>query len=89
MQPHYNLIYREEEREMLALCKAEGVGVIPWSPLARGRLARPWQMEPTTDRARVDDWGNKIYAPTAEADKTVVDRLTKLSLAHGASPPVR
>ena len=47
MQNHYNLLYREEEREMIALCLAEGIGVIPWSPLARGRLARPWGSENT------------------------------------------
>ena len=45
MQNHYNLLYREEEREMMPLCRSEGIGVIPWSPLARGRLARPWQAE--------------------------------------------
>src|SRR5437868_9220227 len=51
MQDHYNLLYREEEREMLGLCAAEGVGVIPWSPLARGRLARPWDQRSASDRA--------------------------------------
>jgi aryl-alcohol dehydrogenase-like predicted oxidoreductase len=50
MQNHYNLLYREEEREMLRLCGSEGIGVIPWSPLARGRLTRPWEDEPTTRR---------------------------------------
>ena len=52
MQNDYNLLYREEEREMLPLCASEGVGAIPWSPLARGRLARPWQEQPQTDRAK-------------------------------------
>ncbi len=47
MQNHYNLLYREEEREMIPLCRSEGIGIIPWSPLARGRLARPWQAEGT------------------------------------------
>ncbi|MBV9851751.1 MAG: aldo/keto reductase, partial [Armatimonadetes bacterium] len=51
MQNHYNLLYREEEREMMGLCRAEGVGVIPWSPLARGRLARPWEEATGTERA--------------------------------------
>jgi 1-deoxyxylulose-5-phosphate synthase len=82
MQPHYNLLYREEEREMLGLCKAEAIAVLPWSPLARGRLARPWQPEPSTERARLDEWGNSVYAGTAEADKRVVDRLGELSNAR-------
>src|ERR1700684_2020875 len=58
MQNHYNLLYREEEREMIPLCREEGIGVIPWSPLARGRLARPWQSE-TTKRSETDNFGNK------------------------------
>src|SRR6202012_3315999 len=61
MQNHYNLLYREEEREMLGLCKEEGIGVIPWSPLGRGRLTRTWQDEPATARAESDAFGNKIY----------------------------
>ena len=60
MQDHYNLIYREEEREMLPLCRAEGVGVIPWSPLARGRLARPWQEGAPTKRAETDQFGKTL-----------------------------
>ena len=55
MQNHYNLIYREEEREMLPLCQDQGVGVIPWSPLARGRLTRPW--DATTSRSETDEFG--------------------------------
>src|SRR5437879_5190080 len=55
MQDHYNLLYREEEREMLPLCRTEGIGVLPWSPLARGRLAREWQTEPSTRRAETDE----------------------------------
>src|SRR5271163_41279 len=54
MQNHYNLIYREEEREMMGLCAAEGIGVIPWSPLARGRLTRPLDQQDTTQRAETD-----------------------------------
>src|ERR1700682_2256436 len=57
MQNHYNLLYREEEREMMGLCAAEGVGAIPWSPLARGRVARPWEDEPSTKRAETDEFG--------------------------------
>ena len=83
MQPHYNLLYREEEREMLGLCRAEGVAVLPWSPLARGRLSRPW--DAPTERARRDDWGNAVYAPSAEADKMVVDRLGEVAEARGIS----
>ncbi|MFB9984687.1 aldo/keto reductase [Mesorhizobium kowhaii] len=83
MQPHYSLLYREEEREMLPLCESEGVGVLPWGPLARGRLARPWQEEPDTLRGRTDDIGAEIYARTQEVDKIVVDRLTSLSETRG------
>src|SRR5580698_10185438 len=84
MQNHYNLIYREEEREMLPLCRAEGIGVIPWSPLARGRLARAWQSE-QTKRAETDSFGNRMYAKTEEADKGVVDRLTELARQRGVA----
>ncbi|HEX4007695.1 MAG TPA: aldo/keto reductase [Acidobacteriaceae bacterium] len=82
MQNHYNLLYREEEREMLPLCRAEGIGVIPWSPLARGRLARPWQSE-TTKRSETDRFGNAMYAITEEADHAVVDRLTEIAKKRG------
>jgi len=79
MQPHYNLIYREEEREMLPLCQAEGIGVLPWSPLARGRLTRPWEARYATGRAQTDDYGKSIYAAAEEADKKVVDRLGEVA----------
>ena len=62
MQNHYNLLYREEEREMIGLCQSEGIAVIPWSPLARGRLARPWQSE-TTKRVETDAFGNTDVLP--------------------------
>jgi aryl-alcohol dehydrogenase-like predicted oxidoreductase len=75
MQPHYNLIYREEEREMFKLCLAEGVGVIPWSPLARGRLARAWSDTPDTARAASDAYGKTLYTKTAEADRAVVEAV--------------
>jgi aryl-alcohol dehydrogenase-like predicted oxidoreductase len=78
MQNHYNLIYREEEREMMGLCHTEGIGVIPWSPLARGRLARAWASE-STKRSETDQFGNTMYSKTEEADKRVVDRLSELS----------
>jgi aryl-alcohol dehydrogenase-like predicted oxidoreductase len=83
MQPHYNLIYREEEREMLPLCKAQGIGVIPWSPLARGRLARPWEAEPTTVRGRSDEFGARTYAAMVEVDRSIIGRLTAISEARG------
>ena len=78
MQNHYNLLYREEEREMMALCQAEQVGVIPWSPLARGRLARPWKAE-TTKRSETDKFGNGMYSRTEDSDRKVVDRLGELA----------
>jgi aryl-alcohol dehydrogenase-like predicted oxidoreductase len=83
MQPHYNLIYREEEREMFGLCKAEGIGVIPWSPLARGKLARPWEDKPSTARAGSDDFGNTLYGKTADADRAVVERVTEIAGRRG------
>jgi len=85
MQPHYNLLYREEEREMLPLCSAQGAAVIPWSPLARGRLARSWASRTATERARVDSYGAKLYAATEDADRKVVDAVGKLAAAHGVS----
>jgi aryl-alcohol dehydrogenase-like predicted oxidoreductase len=75
MQNHLNLLYREEEREMLPLCGEQGIGVIPWSPLARGKLARPWSDEPTTLRERTDRFGKTLYARTRDADKAVIDEL--------------
>jgi len=82
MQPHYNLLFREEEREMLPLCLDQGVGVIPWSPLARGKLARPWDGE-TTRRSESDGYAKSLYAKTAEADQRVVGRLGELAEARG------
>ena len=79
MQNHYNLLYREEEREMLGLCQAEGIGVLPWSPLARGLLARPWQAASSTDRAATDEYGKKLYAESADDDRAVVDRLGEVA----------
>jgi len=82
MQNHYNLLYREEEREMIGLCQSEGIAVIPWSPLARGRLTRAWQSE-STKRAESDSFGNKMYSTTEEADRKVVDALGRLSEQRG------
>src|SRR5262245_28918763 len=83
MQNHYNLLYREEEREMVGLCAAEGVGVIPWSPLARGRLARPWDQRGSTERAGSDEFGTVLYARTEAADRAVVDCLGEVAGARG------
>jgi len=74
MQNHYNLIYREEEREMLPLCADIGVGVLPWSPLARGRLTREW--DATTARTETDEFGASLYR--AE-DESIVDTLTEVA----------
>jgi 1-deoxyxylulose-5-phosphate synthase len=81
MQNFVNLMYREEEREMLPLCKAEGIGVIPWSPLARGRLARPWQS--STNRSEKDVFGKKIYGSTSEADHAIVDKVAEVAKRRG------
>jgi aryl-alcohol dehydrogenase-like predicted oxidoreductase len=85
MQPHYNLLNREEEREMLPLCLAEGIGVLPWSPLARGRLARAWETKPSTVRGQTDEYGKKLYSETEELDKQVVDRVEEIAKARGIS----
>ena len=77
MQNHLNLLYREEEREMLPLCKEEKIGVIPWSPLARGRLTRDWQE--TTARSQTDEFGKYLYAATLEADRKVVERVVEVA----------
>ncbi|MDB5683903.1 MAG: alcohol dehydrogenase [Sphingomonas bacterium] len=81
MQNYVNLLYREEEREMLPLCEAEGVGVIPWSPLARGRLTRSW--DDATERSRADEFGRTLYAATAAADRQVVERVAEVATARG------
>ncbi|QKS00336.1 aldo/keto reductase [Sphingomonas sp. CL5.1] len=84
MQPQVNLIYREEEREMLPLCADMGVGVIPWSPLARGKLTRP--LDATTARSETDQFGKAIYARTAHQDATIVDAVLKIAAARGVPP---
>jgi aryl-alcohol dehydrogenase-like predicted oxidoreductase len=81
MQNQLNLLYREEEREMLPLCEDEGVGVIPWSPLARGRLARPRGEE--TVRSQTDGVGKSLYKDDDEADAAIVDALADLAKARG------
>jgi len=81
MQNYLNLLYREEEREMLPLCRSQGVGVIPWSPLARGRLTRDW--DSTSARSETDDFGRTLYADTADADRRVVQALATVAVRLG------
>lgn len=80
MQNHLNLIYREEEREMMPLCRAEKIAVTPYSPLASGRLARPWTE--TTTRLETDQIAKSKYDASAEADKLVVERVAELAEKH-------
>jgi 1-deoxyxylulose-5-phosphate synthase len=81
MQDQLNLLYREEEREMLPLCRAEGIGFIPWSPLARGRLTRNW--DETTERQENDEFGKMLFAKSVEADRLVIDRVAAVAKARG------
>ena len=82
MQNHYNLLYREEEREMMPLCVDQGIGCIPWSPLARGRLARPAGAQ-TTTRSTTDAVGRSMYAAHDDADREVVDAMQEVASARG------
>jgi aryl-alcohol dehydrogenase (NADP+) len=86
MQNHYNLVYREEEREMMPLCREEGIAVIPWSPLARGLLAgnRPRASEGHTTRARSDGFARELYY--APSDFDIVDRVSEVAAKRGESP---
>jgi aryl-alcohol dehydrogenase-like predicted oxidoreductase len=81
MQNLVNLLYREEEREMLPLCEAEGVGVIPWSPQARGKLSRDWDY--TSIRTETDEAFGRLFARTDEADRKVADRVAEVAKARG------
>jgi aryl-alcohol dehydrogenase-like predicted oxidoreductase len=81
MQDHYNLLYREEEREMLPLCVDAGIGVIPWSPLARGRLTRSWDTQ--TARGQTDAFGSKLYGSSIEADRRIVEEVASIAAARG------
>jgi 1-deoxyxylulose-5-phosphate synthase len=81
MQNHYNLLYREEEREMLPLCADMGIGVIPWSPLARGRVTRPW--DETTARSETDEFGKRLYR---SQDRVIVERVAEVAQARGIAP---
>ncbi|HEX6453369.1 MAG TPA: aldo/keto reductase [Trebonia sp.] len=81
MQNHYNLLYREEEREMLPLCADQGIGVIPWSPLARGRLTRPW--DASTARTETDEFGKTLYR---DEDQAVVGRVIEIAAKRDLPP---
>ncbi|KQQ85620.1 aldo/keto reductase [Aureimonas sp. Leaf324] len=81
MQNYVNLLYREEEREMLPLCEAEGIAVMPWSPLARGRLTRDW--DEATDRSRTDNFAHTLYDRTAGADRKVVETVAEVASERG------
>jgi aryl-alcohol dehydrogenase-like predicted oxidoreductase len=81
MQNHVNLLNREEEREMIPLCIDQGVGIIPWSPLARGRLTRDW--DETTERSESDGFGKMLYAATADNDRKIVDAVATIAAERG------
>jgi aryl-alcohol dehydrogenase-like predicted oxidoreductase len=86
MQDHYNLLAREEEREMIPLCLDEGVGTIVWSPLARGRLARAWDDAKATDRSGRDGFADILYTPlTEQSDRAITDAVGAAAQAHGVS----
>ncbi len=84
MQNHYNLLYREEEREMIPLCRSQGIGLIPWSPLARGVLAG--NRKEGTVRSQTDEYSKRLYGGTAEADEEVITRVEEIAKAHGVPP---
>ena len=87
MQDHYNLLAREEEREMIPLCLDEGIGAIIWSPLARGRLARSWGAAKSTARAETDgDYADLLYpALTADSDQAIIDAVGAIAAARGVT----
>ena len=86
MQNHYNLLYREEEREMIPFCRSEGLGLIPWSPLARGKLAHP--TDTATVRSKTDEFATRLYGGTIDSDAKVIARVREIAAAHGV-PPAR
>lgn len=81
MQNYYNLLYREEEREMFPLCADQGIGSIPWSPLARGRLTRPWNKQ--THRSERDEFGQSLYS---DDDRVIVDTVIDIAAQRGVAP---
>ncbi len=87
MQNLVNLLYREEEREMLPLCAAEGIGIIPWSPQARGKLTRDWDY--TSIRTETDEAFGRLFAKTEDADRRVMDRVAQVAAVRGIPPRSR
>ncbi|PJE16602.1 aldo/keto reductase [Legionella sp.] len=85
MQPHYNLIYREEEREMFPLCQEEKIAILPWSPLARGRLARSLESQATI-RSQTDQVGKKLYDHSREADNQVIKQVNRIAQQREITP---
>jgi aryl-alcohol dehydrogenase-like predicted oxidoreductase len=83
MQNHLNLLYREEEREMLGLCAEEGIGIIPWSPLARGKLTRPWAEDEPTRRAETDQYSKILYKGGEASDRAIVADVQRIAEARG------
>jgi aryl-alcohol dehydrogenase-like predicted oxidoreductase len=83
MQNHVNLLYREEEREMLPFCEDQKIAVIPWSPLARGRLTRDWNE--MTNRSETDEFGKTLYKQAEDADRKIVEKVAEVAKAHGVS----
>lgn len=83
MQDHLNLLYREEEREILPFCEDQKIAVIPWSPLARGRLTRDWDEK--TARSETDEFGKTLYKQAEDADRKIIDTVGQLAKAHGVS----
>jgi 1-deoxyxylulose-5-phosphate synthase len=81
MQNHLNLLNREEEREMLPLCADQGIAVMPWSPLARGRLTRAWNE--TSSRQETDEFGKKLYAQFPDSDRLIIDQVSTIAAARG------
>ena len=85
MQNHLNALYREEEREMVGLCREEGIGVIPWSPLARGKLTRPWSEKEETKRAATDEFGKTLYRGAVEAERAIIGAVARIAEARGVA----
>lgn len=83
MQDHYNLLHREEEREMHPLCADQGVALLPWSPLARGRLTRDW--DESTKRTESDDYGQTLYRSAEDADRKIVEKVAEIASLRGVS----
>ena len=84
MQNHLNLLHREEEREMLPFCLDQNIAVVPWSPLARGRLTRPW--DEISERQKTDAFGKTLYQQTADSDRRVVEEVFRIAKARGVPP---